>query len=148
MKRRSSDFEFQAVEAGAWLGQQLLNSSSSTSLLTSVNPSTEESLAQVRTADSSIYDKLIHALHNEAQTWRNVPAPKRGELVYQLGQKIRQHQRALAELITLEMGKPAREAEGEVQDRAVCVSEDVCAGAAGAEGADVGAEPAELVAWR
>jgi aldehyde dehydrogenase (NAD+) len=116
MKRRSSDFEFQAVEAGAWLGQQLLNSSSSTSLLTSVNPSTEESLAQVRTADSSIYDKLIHALHNEAQTWRNVPAPKRGELVYQLGQKIRQHQRALAELITLEMGKPAREAEGEVQE--------------------------------
>lgn len=48
--------------------------------------------------------------------WRTVPAPRRGALVYEIGQRVREHKARLAELITLEAGKIVPEAEGEVQE--------------------------------
>lgn len=48
--------------------------------------------------------------------WRNVPAPKRGELVRLFGNKLRAHKKPLAKLITLENGKILEEAKGEVQE--------------------------------
>lgn len=53
---------------------------------------------------------------NDFRTWRNVPAPQRGEVVRQIGQVVREHKAALAEIITLETGKIRAEAEGEVQE--------------------------------
>ncbi|GHD63243.1 L-piperidine-6-carboxylate dehydrogenase [Jeongeupia chitinilytica] len=50
------------------------------------------------------------------EAWRNVPAPRRGELVRRIGDAVRARKRALAQLITLETGKIASEAEGEVQE--------------------------------
>jgi len=50
------------------------------------------------------------------ETWRMVPAPKRGEIVRQIAVELRQHKRALGELVTLEMGKIRAEGEGEVQE--------------------------------
>jgi aldehyde dehydrogenase (NAD+) len=49
-------------------------------------------------------------------SWREVPAPKRGELVRLLGQELRRHRRALGELVTLEVGKITSEGLGEVQE--------------------------------
>ena len=51
-----------------------------------------------------------------SQAWRLVPAPKRGEVVKALGDELRRHKEALAELVTLEMGKTLREGLGEVQE--------------------------------
>ena len=48
--------------------------------------------------------------------WRNVPAPRRGELVRQLGNALRTHKADLARLVTIECGKPISEGEGEVQE--------------------------------
>ncbi|MCW5591364.1 MAG: aldehyde dehydrogenase family protein, partial [Burkholderiales bacterium] len=48
--------------------------------------------------------------------WRNVPAPKRGELVRRLGQKLREHKERLAWLVTVENGKILEEGRGEVQE--------------------------------
>ena len=48
--------------------------------------------------------------------WRNIPAPRRGELVRQLGNSLRTHKADLARLVTIECGKPISEGEGEVQE--------------------------------
>ena len=48
--------------------------------------------------------------------WRNVPAPRRGELVRRLGEELRAHKAALGRLVTLEVGKVASEGLGEVQE--------------------------------
>jgi aldehyde dehydrogenase (NAD+) len=48
--------------------------------------------------------------------WRAVPAPRRGELVRQFGNALRQHKDALARLVTIECGKPISEGAGEVQE--------------------------------
>ncbi|BCL75548.1 aldehyde dehydrogenase [Jeongeupia sp. HS-3] len=50
------------------------------------------------------------------EAWRCVPAPRRGELVRHIGEAVRARKRVLAQLITLETGKIASEAEGEVQE--------------------------------
>jgi aldehyde dehydrogenase (NAD+) len=50
------------------------------------------------------------------QSWRNVPAPQRGELVRRFGQRLREHKEALGRLVTLEVGKPLSEGLGEVQE--------------------------------
>jgi aldehyde dehydrogenase (NAD+) len=50
------------------------------------------------------------------QHWRNVPAPRRGELVRLLGEELRAHKQALGRLVTLEVGKIASEGLGEVQE--------------------------------
>ena len=50
------------------------------------------------------------------QTWRNVPAPRRGELVRLLGEELRANKAALGRLVTLEVGKIASEGLGEVQE--------------------------------
>ncbi|MBM3114742.1 aldehyde dehydrogenase family protein [Jeongeupia naejangsanensis] len=60
------------------------------------------------------------------EAWRTVPAPRRGELVRRIGEAVRLHKTQLAQLITLEAGKIASEAEGEVQEWI-----DVCDYAAG-----------------
>ncbi|WP_432720921.1 aldehyde dehydrogenase family protein [Jeongeupia wiesaeckerbachi] len=60
------------------------------------------------------------------ETWREVPAPRRGELVRRIGEAVRNHKTLLAQLITLETGKIGSEAEGEVQEWI-----DVCDYAAG-----------------
>ena len=49
-------------------------------------------------------------------TWRNVPAPRRGELVRLFGEELRAHKAQLAALVTLEAGKVTSEGEGEVQE--------------------------------
>jgi aldehyde dehydrogenase (NAD+) len=50
------------------------------------------------------------------QSWRNVPAPRRGELVRLLGEELRAHKKALGRLVTLEVGKIESEGLGEVQE--------------------------------
>lgn len=50
------------------------------------------------------------------KAWREVPAPRRGELVRRLGEKLREHKEALATLVTLECGKILEEGRGEVQE--------------------------------
>lgn len=57
------------------------------------------------------------ALADQAfQTWRNVPAPKRGELIRIFGEELRAHKEVLAELVSIEAGKILEEGRGEVQE--------------------------------
>jgi aldehyde dehydrogenase (NAD+) len=84
--------------------------------LLSINPASEEPIAGVLEAGRGDYDAIAKAAQERFLSWRMLPAPRRGEIVRQLGEELRRHKRALGRLISLEAGKIVSEAEGEVQE--------------------------------
>ena len=84
--------------------------------LVSLNPSTGEPLGSVRTATREQYDACVTAAQEAFLRWRMVPAPKRGEVVRQIGEALRRQKQDLGLLVTLEAGKIRAEGEGEVQE--------------------------------
>ncbi len=73
-------------------------------------------IGTVRQVTEDEYDQIVDRAHEAFLGWRRVPAPKRGEVVRQLGVKLREVKSELGALVTLEMGKIAAEGEGEVQE--------------------------------
>jgi len=90
--------------------------SPTSALLNSVNPATEQTIASVQPATLSDYQQVIDSAHQAFLQWRQVPAPKRGEIIRQMGQALRQHKDELGSLVSLEMGKIKAEGDGEVQE--------------------------------
>lgn len=82
----------------------------------SFDPSTGNVLATVAAASSTDYDGAVQAAVDAFERWREVPAPRRGEMVRQLGDAFRARKEELARLISLENGKILSEARGEVQE--------------------------------
>ncbi len=80
------------------------------------SPADGQRLGAVRMATVADYDAVVETAQAAFQTWRLVPAPKRGEIVRQIGQKLRDHKDALGRLVSLEMGKILQEGLGEVQE--------------------------------
>ncbi|MDB5467665.1 MAG: NAD-dependent aldehyde dehydrogenase, partial [Phenylobacterium sp.] len=80
------------------------------------SPVTGEVVADVHDASPAQVAKAIEAAHEAYLAWRNVPAPRRGELVRLFGQELRAAKADLARLVTLEAGKIVSEANGEVQE--------------------------------
>lgn len=85
-------------------------------VLESFSPGTGERIASVRQATAEDYERCVAAAQEAFQRWREVPAPKRGEIVRQCGNAIRDKKDALGRLIALEMGKIHQEGLGEVQE--------------------------------
>jgi aldehyde dehydrogenase (NAD+) len=73
-------------------------------------------LASVTQVSEEEYDRIVGRAHEAFLHWRTVPAPKRGDLVRQLGNRLREHHDDLGALVTLEMGKILAEGRGEVQE--------------------------------
>ncbi len=73
-------------------------------------------IANVKMADEAAYHKVIEQAQQAFETWRMVPAPRRGEIVRQIGQKLREYKEPLGKLVTYEMGKIYQEGLGEVQE--------------------------------
>lgn len=84
--------------------------------LVSYNPTTGKEIARVLQAGPEDYEQVVGKAHEAFLTWRMIPAPKRGEIVRQIGLELRRHKRELAALVSLEMGKIRIEGEGEVQE--------------------------------
>src|SRR6266542_6267977 len=84
--------------------------------IASINPANGRELARVRSADAADLDAVILAATTAARVWRDVPAPKRGEMVRRFGELLREHKDALGTLIALENGKIKAEGDGEVQE--------------------------------
>ncbi len=89
---------------------------SGASPITSYNPTTAEPIAQVVPATADTYDAVIAAAETGFAAWREVPAPRRGLVVRDLGVAVREALEPLGELISLEMGKIRAEGIGEVQE--------------------------------
>jgi len=81
-----------------------------------VSPINGETLATVTNVTPAEFDAILAKSHAAFASWKLVPAPKRGEVVKAIGDELRRQKAALAELVTLEMGKTLREGLGEVQE--------------------------------
>ena len=103
------------MNAGVCIGGKWLTTRNKT-LLDSVNPTTKQSLSSVTPCSEKECQQVIDAAHAVFLSWRNIPAPKRGELIRQIGDELRSKKEVLATLISLEMGKIYQEALGEVQE--------------------------------
>ena len=79
-------------------------------------PITGELLAHVYRTNEAGTDAAVASAAEAFETWRDVPAPRRGELVRLLGEELRREKEALGALVTLETGKIAQEGLGEVQE--------------------------------
>jgi aldehyde dehydrogenase (NAD+) len=73
-------------------------------------------IGKVTTATKEDYQRLVKSAKEAFLYWRNLPSPKRGEIVRQFGQKLREKKNALGMLVSYEMGKSLQEGMGEVQE--------------------------------
>lgn len=84
--------------------------------LASYSPIDGKLIAKVIQANEDEYEVVIKKAQEAFKTWKMIPAPKRGEIVREIGNKLREYKVELGRLVTLEMGKIAAEGEGEVQE--------------------------------
>ena len=105
-----------AVNAGACSGSGRWVATTTGGLLDSVNPATGLVLAQVNRCSDRDYDALVEEARRAFQEWRQVPAPKRGEVVRLIGEALRAKKDALGSLVSMEVGKIKAEGDGEVQE--------------------------------
>jgi aldehyde dehydrogenase (NAD+) len=84
--------------------------------LVSHSPIDGKPIARVIQAEAADYEDVMHRAHEAFMQWRQIPAPKRGDVVRQLGLAFRKHKEHLGKLVTLEMGKIVAEGTGEVQE--------------------------------
>ena len=80
------------------------------------SPADGSLIASVRMATEEDYDAVIRKAEEAFKVWRTVPAPKRGEVVRQIGNKLREFKEPLGKLVSYEMGKIMQEGLGEVQE--------------------------------
>lgn len=115
---------FGIQEALKELGLEEINNGSSTGsdcfssgeLLESYSPVDGKLIGKVKCSTKEDYEKVMSAATSAFKSWRTVPAPKRGEMVRQFGDKLRTHKEALGKLVSYEMGKSYQEGLGEVQE--------------------------------
>lgn len=80
------------------------------------SPVDGQKIAAVRLADKKHYETVIKTAQEAFKVWRTVPAPKRGEIVRQIGEQLRAYKEPLGKLVSYEMGKILQEGLGEVQE--------------------------------
>tara|TARA_Y100000589_G_scaffold320020_1_gene349375 strand:- start:47619 stop:49184 length:1566 start_codon:yes stop_codon:yes gene_type:complete len=85
-------------------------------LIESYSPVDGALIGKVKTTAKEDYERVIAKAQDAFRTWRNVPAPKRGEIVRQFGEKLREKKDMLGKLVSYEMGKSYQEGLGEVQE--------------------------------
>jgi aldehyde dehydrogenase family 7 protein A1 len=83
---------------------------------TSVNPHNGKPIARVKFASDKNYEDAVQSMLKGKKEWMTMPAPKRGEIVRQIGDAVRAKKEPLGQLISLEMGKIVSEGLGEVQE--------------------------------
>ncbi|MFZ1857680.1 MAG: aldehyde dehydrogenase family protein [Chitinophagaceae bacterium] len=82
----------------------------------SFSPVDGKKIGTVIAADKASYEVVITKAEEAFTTWRLMPAPKRGEIVRQVGEALRTHKEPLGKLVSYEMGKSLQEGYGEVQE--------------------------------
>ncbi|WP_044400906.1 aldehyde dehydrogenase family protein [Lacinutrix sp. Hel_I_90] len=116
--------DFGIKEALQQLGIKDVNDGTSTGsksfgsgeLISSYSPTDGSLIAKVTTTTKADYEKMMDAATTAYPTFRAMPAPQRGEIVRQFGNKLRELKEPLGKLVSYEMGKSLQEGYGEVQE--------------------------------
>ncbi len=103
-----------AKNPGSWTGQNALKGSARS--LQSHSPVDGALIGSVTITTAEQYEQVIATAQEAFRYWREVPAPKRGEIVRQFGEVLRQYKDPLGRLVSYEMGKSLQEGWGEVQE--------------------------------
>jgi aldehyde dehydrogenase (NAD+) len=114
MKDMLKDLDLLDVNPGAGTGASWLDCAGET--LESVSPVDGQMIARVIQASAADYERVAIRATEAFKEWCVVPAPKRGEIVRQIGNAVRARKKELGALVSLEVGKIRAEAEGEVQE--------------------------------
>ena len=101
------------INAGSSTGQ---TSYKSDNIIHSYSPVDGKLIGSVSVTTEEEYEKIIQTAALAFKHWRSIPAPKRGEIVRQYGEKLRKYKQPLGELVSYEMGKSLQEGLGEVQE--------------------------------
>ena len=101
------------INAGTSTGTQWIETSNTSD---SYSPVDGKKIASVQTTNKESYEIVIDKANAAFKIWRTVPAPKRGEIVRQMGDEFRRHKDDLGRLVSWEMGKSLQEGLGEVQE--------------------------------
>ena len=104
----------QPINKGVSTGTKWINSAGQT--IDSFSPVDGKKIGAVIAADKECYENVINKAEEAFSTWRLVPAPKRGEIVRQIGEALREFKEPLGKLVSYEMGKSLQEGYGEVQE--------------------------------
>lgn len=98
---------------GTWTGQKSFKSEN---YMASYSPVDGDLIGSVSITSKKDFEKVIKTAQKAFETWREIPAPKRGEIVRQYGDELRKHKDSLGKLVSYEMGKSLQEGLGEVQE--------------------------------
>lgn len=120
----TSNNQFGITEALEKLGLVAENKGSSTGLhsfsngkiIESYSPVDGQLIAKVQASTKEDYQQVMAKAEEAFKSWRLVPAPKRGEIVRQIGEELRNKKEYLGKLVSYEMGKSLQEGLGEVQE--------------------------------
>lgn len=104
----------QPVKPGTSTGQHFWSSTDKT--IDSFSPADGQLIARVHPTTRTDYDQVIETAQAAFAIWRQVPAPRRGDIVRQMGDQFRRYKRELGTLVSYEMGKSLQEGLGEVQE--------------------------------
>jgi aldehyde dehydrogenase (NAD+) len=99
---------------GTWTG--LNDIKGSRRYIDSFSPVDNSFIGSVSVTTREQYDQVIQSAESAFRIWREIPAPKRGEVVRQYGEVLRQYKEPLGHLVSYEMGKSLQEGLGEVQE--------------------------------
>ncbi|MBL6444844.1 aldehyde dehydrogenase family protein [Fulvivirga sp. 29W222] len=106
--------EIKAENSGSSTGTKWLGSEGE--LIESYSPVDGNLIGKVSTTTEDQYEEIIKKAEEAFKAWRLMPAPKRGEVVRQIGEELRKHKESLGKLVSYEMGKSYQEGLGEVQE--------------------------------
>jgi aldehyde dehydrogenase (NAD+) len=102
--------EFQNYIGGKWVDGRAGRT------FEAINPANENVIAQIHAADIADVESAVEAAAQAFKSWRLVPAPLRGELLFKIGDLLKARKEELARLLTQDMGKVITEARGDVQE--------------------------------
>jgi acyl-CoA reductase-like NAD-dependent aldehyde dehydrogenase len=100
--------EFHNYINGKWVGGR--------NTFQTINPANEELVADIAQAELTDVDSAVDAAKEAFKSWRLVPAPLRGEMLFKVGDILKGKKEELAQLLTRDMGKVIAEARGDVQE--------------------------------
>lgn len=102
------------INNGACTGTKWFDTSGE--MLESYSSTDGQLIARIKQGTKDDYENIIQTAERAFKTWRMIPAPKRGEIVRQIGDELRKYKEPLGKLVSYEMGKIYQEGLGEVQE--------------------------------
>ncbi len=114
IKEALQSLEIKKSNPGVSTGSKWLRSTGP--VIQSYSPVDGKLIGAVKSADPKTFERVVDTAQQAFLEWRKWPAPKRGEVVRQIGLALRKYKQPLGKLVSYEMGKSYQEGLGEVQE--------------------------------